>query len=378
MKPKIWPINSTGREPNMAPRVYNFSAGPCTLPLAALQKAQADFVDYQAAGMSLIEMSHRGKHYDAVHYQALTNIREVLAVPQSYDVLFLQGGATLQFAMVPMNLMTDGKTAEFLNTGSWAKKAIADAEKIGATRVIWSGETENFTRIPAKGEYRVGADAAYVHICGNETIGGVEYHEYPDTAAVPLVVDMSSHIMSRPIDWSRVDLAYAGAQKNLGPAGLTLVIISKTLLDKCNDKLPAYLSYKTHAGKDSLYNTPPVFAIYMMKLILDWVKSEGGLAEMEKRAIARSSAIYNTIDASQGWYRCPVDKASRSRMNVCFRLPTEKLEQKFIAEALEASFSGLKGHRSVGGCRASMYNAMPVEGAERLAEFMLKFKKSNA
>jgi phosphoserine aminotransferase len=274
--------------------------------------------------------------------------------------------------------MTDGKTAEFVNTGTWAKKAIADAEKIGATRVIWSGETENFTRIPANEEYRVGADAAYLHICGNETIGGIEYHEYPDTAAVPLVVDMSSHIMSRPVDWSRVDLAYAGAQKNFGPAGLALVIIDKILLEKCKDSLPAYLSYKTHAGKDSLYNTPPVFAIYMMRLILDWVKSEGGLAEMEKRALARSRAIYETIDASEDWYRCPVDRASRSRMNVCFRLPTEELEQKFIAEALEGDFSGLKGHRSVGGCRASMYNAMPVEGAERLAEFMLKFKKDNA
>ena len=362
----------------MMRRIYNFSAGPCTLPLPALQKAQADFVDYQAAGMSLIEMSHRGKHYDEVHYAAMANVREVLTIPQSHDVLFLQGGATLQFAMVPMNLMTDGKTAEFVNTGTWAKKAIADAEKIGATRIIWSGETENFTRIPVNEEYRVGADAAYLHICGNETIGGIEYHEYPDTAAVPLVVDMSSHIMSRPVDWSRVDLAYAGAQKNFGPAGLALVIIDKILLEKCKDNLPAYLSYKTHAGKDSLYNTPPVFAIYMMRLILDWVKSEGGLAEMEKRAIARSRAIYETIDASEDWYRGPVDRASRSRMNVCFRLPTEELEQKFIAEALEADFSGLKGHRSVGGCRASMYNAMPVEGAERLAEFMLKFKKDNA
>ena len=353
----------------MTHRIFNFSAGPCTLPLPALQKAQADFVDYRGAGMSLIEMSHRGKHYDEVHFEAIADVREVLAVPQSHDVLFLQGGATLQFAMVPMNLISDGKTAEFLNTGAWAKKALADAQKIGATRVIWSGETENFSRIPAKDEYRVGNDAAYLHICGNETIGGIEFHEYPD---------MSSHIMSRPIDWSRVGLAYAGAQKNLGPAGLTLVIVNITLLEKCKDDLPAYLSYNTHAGKNSLYNTPPVFAVYMMKLILEWVKSEGNLAEMEKRAIARSNAIYDTIDASKGWYRCPVEKKSRSRMNVCFRLPTEELEQKFIAEALEAQFSGLKGHRSVGGCRASMYNAMPVEGAERLAEFMRKFRKDNA
>jgi len=362
----------------MPNRILNFSAGPCTLPLPALEKAQADFVDYKNAGMSLIEMSHRGKHYDDVHYQAIANLREVLSIPDSHDILFIQGGATLQFAMVPLNLMTDGKTAEFLNTGTWVKKAIADAEKTGPTRIIWSGEAKNFTRIPAFDEYRIDDDAAYLHICGNETIGGIEYHQYPDTGAVPLVADMSSHIMSRPIEWDKLDLAFAGAQKNLGPAGLALVIIHKALLENCKDGLPAYLSYKTHAGKDSLYNTPPVFAIYMMKLTVDWVKSQGGLAEMEKRALARSNALYDTIDRSDGWYRCPVDRASRSRMNVCFRLPTEELEAKFIAEALEANFSGLKGHRSVGGCRASMYNAMPVEGAQRLADFMQEFKQKNS
>ncbi len=361
----------------MTNRIFNFSAGPCTLPLPALEKAQADFVDYQGAGMSLIEMSHRGKHYDAVHYEAIAGIREVLNVPESHDILFIQGGATLQFAMVPMNLMTDGKTAEFINTGSWVKKAIADAEKMGPIRIIWTGETEKFTRIPSNDEYRVGGDAAYVHICGNETIGGIEYQAYPDTGAAPLVADMSSHIMSRPIEWGKLDLAFAGAQKNLGPAGLALVVVHKALLEKFQGGLPAYLSYKTHAEKDSLYNTPPVFTIYMMKLTVDWVKAEGGLAEMEKRAIARSGALYDTIDNSADWYRCPVDKASRSRMNVCFRLPTEELETKFIAEALEADFSGLKGHRSVGGCRASMYNAMPLEGAERLAEFMVRFKRNN-
>lgn len=362
----------------MTHRIFNFSAGPCTLPLSALEKAQADFVDYQGAGMSLIEMSHRGKHYDDVHYEAIAGIREVLDVPDSHDILFIQGGATLQFAMVPLNLMTDGQTAEFINTGTWVKKAIADAEKLGATRVIWTGEAENFTRIPDNDEYQVDGEAAYLHICGNETIGGIEYQVYPDTGAVPLVADMSSHIMSRPIEWDKLDLAFAGAQKNLGPAGLALVIVQQALLEKCKAGLPAYLSYKTHAAKDSLYNTPAVFAIYMLKLTVDWVKSQGGLAEMEKRAIARSSALYDTIDSSEGWYRCPVDKASRSRMNVCYRLPTEELEAKFIAEALEANFSGLKGHRSVGGCRASMYNAMPLEGAERLAKFMREFKQKNA
>lgn len=361
----------------MSNRIFNFSAGPCTLPLPALENAQTDFVDYQGAGMSLIEMSHRGKHYDTVHYEAIAGIREVLAVPDSHDILFIQGGATLQFGMVPLNLMIGDKTAEFINTGTWVKKAIADAEKLGPTRILWTGETENYTRMPANDEYQMGDNAAYVYICGNETIGGIEYHAYPGTGAVPLVADMSSHIMSRPIEWRKLDLAFAGAQKNLGPAGLALVIIHKSLLEKCRDDLPAYLSYKTHAAKDSLYNTPPVFAIYMMKLTVDWVRTQGGLAEMEKRALSRSGALYDTIDRSDGWYRCPVDTASRSRMNVCFRLPTEELEAKFIAETLEANFSGLKGHRSVGGCRASMYNAMPLEGAEKLAEFMLKFKKNN-
>lgn len=361
----------------MTKRIFNFSAGPCTLPLPALEKAQADFVDYQGAGMSMIEMSHRGEHYDKVHYEALAGVREVLSVPETHDIVFIQGGATLQFAMAPMNLMAEGKTAEYINTGAWSKKAIADAEKLGPTRVVWTGEGENFTRIPGPGEYQVGDDAAYLHICGNETIGGIEYHDIPDTGEVPLIADMSSHIMSRPVDWDKLDMAYAGAQKNLGPAGMALVIMSKDLIEKCKDGLPAYLSYKTHAPKDSLYNTPPVFAIYMMKLTLDWVKSVGGLAEMERRAAARSGAIYNTIDGSEGWYRCPVDRLSRSRMNVCFRLPAEDLEKKFIAEALEVGFSGLKGHRSVGGCRASMYNAMPVEGAEKLAAFMKEFKKKN-
>jgi len=362
----------------MRNRIFNFSAGPCTLPLEVLEKAQREVVDYEGAGMSLIEMSHRGEHYDKVHYEAIVNVREVLGVPETHHVMFLQGGATLQFAMVPMNLMADGKKAEYVNTGSWSKKAIADGEKLGPTRVIWSGETENFTRIPSPNELKVGKDAAYLHICSNETIGGIEYHQLPETGDVPLIADMSSHIMSRPVDWGKLPMGYAGAQKNLGPAGMALVIMKKDLVEKCKEGLPAYLSYKIHASKDSLYNTPPVFPIYIMKLTLDWVKSVGGLAEMEKRALARSGMIYDTIDNSDGWYRCPVERESRSRMNVCFRLPTEDLEKKFIAEALGAKMSGLKGHRSVGGCRASMYNAMLVEGAEKLAEFMMAFKKKNA
>jgi phosphoserine aminotransferase len=362
----------------MTTRIFNFSAGPCTLPLPALERAQADFVDYQGAGMSIIEMSHRGKHYDEVHHQAITSMRELLSIPDDYEVMFLGGGATLQFAMIPMNFLKEGKTAEYVKTGTWSKKAIADSEKLGSTRVIWTDEENSFTRMPSANEIKIGSDAAYVHITGNETIGGIEFQEYPETGDVPLINDASSNIMSRPIDMSKFDMVYGGAQKNLGPAGVAFIIAKKSLIEQANDNLPAYLSYKIHAPKESLYNTPPVFAIYMLKLTLDWVKEVGGLAEMENRAIKRSGLLYDTMAASDGWYRCPVDEKTRSRMNVCFRLPTEDLEKKFISESLEAGMSNLKGHRSVGGCRASMYNAMPLAGAEKLAQFMVDFKKANS
>jgi len=361
----------------MVKRIFNFAAGPCTLPLVALEKAQAEFVDYEGAGMSLFEMSHRGKIYDGVHNAALAIFRELLAVPDTHEILFFGGGATLQFAMVPMNLMLEGKTAEYVNTGAWSKKAISDAKKCGSVKVIWTGEKESFMRVPSKDELVFNQEAAYAHICGNETIGGIEWHEIPDTGNVPLVVDMSSDIMSRPVDWNRVSMMYAGAQKNLGPAGLAVVVMRKDLIARGKDSLPAYLAYKTHVEDKSMYNTPPMFSIYMMKLTLDWVKSQGGLTGMEKLAIERSAMLYQAIDNSGGYYKCPVDKGSRSRMNVVWRLPTEELEKKFIDEASKKSFSGLKGHRSVGGCRASIYNAMPVEGTAKLAEFMADFKKAN-
>lgn len=363
----------------MVNRIFNFAAGPCTLPLPALERAQADFVDYQGKGMSLIEMSHRSKEYDAVHIAAIANMRELLSIPETHDIMFIQGGATLQFAMIPMNLISDGKTGEYVFTGSWAKKAIADAKKTGlSVNTVWSGEDINFVRMPKVEELKASDNAAYLHITSNETIGGIEMQDYPDTGDVPLVSDMSSHIMSRPVDFSKFGMVYGGAQKNLGPAGVTFVIMRKDLVDKCTENVPAYLSYKIHSAKGSLYNTPPVFGIYMIKLTLDWVKEQGGLAAMEQNAIKRSQLIYGTMDESDGWYKCPMEEPTRSRMNVCFRLPTEELEQKFIKEALEAGMSGLKGHRSVGGCRASMYNAMPVAGAEKLAQFMVDFKKNNA
>ena len=362
----------------MGKRIFNFAAGPCTLPLPALEKAQSEFVDFENNGMSLIEMSHRSKGYDAVHQSAMSNLRELLSVPETHDIMLLQGGATVQFAMIPMNLAAGGKKAAYVLTGSWAKKAIADAKKTDASvNIVWSGEEESFVRMPKAGELKVDADTAYLHITSNETIGGIEYQEYPDTGSVPVVADMSSHIMSRPVPWDKIALGYGGAQKNLGPAGLTFAIMKKDLIDACEENLPAYLSYKIHSSKGSLYNTPPVFGIYMLKLTTDWVKASGGLKAMEENAIKRSSLIYDAIDNSGGWYKCPMDKASRSRMNVCFRLPTEDLEKTFIAEALEKGMSGLKGHRSVGGCRASMYNAMPVAGAETLASFMADFQNKN-
>jgi phosphoserine aminotransferase len=361
----------------MPKRIFNFAAGPCTLPLPALEKAAAEFVDYGGTGMSLIEMSHRGKQYDAVHNRALESLREVLGVPETFEILFLQGGATLQFGMVPMNLRAEGRTFEYVHSGAWAKKAISDAKKVGPTRVVWTDEANKFTRMPKAAELKAGADAAYLHLTTNETIGGIELGGFPDTGDVPLVADMSSDILSRPIPFARFALIYAGAQKNLGPAGNTVVIIRKDVLEKCREDLPAYLAYKSHVPDKSMYNTPAVFAIYMMKLNLDWVKSAGGLAEMDRRAAQRSGSVYEAIDLSDGWFRSPVDRASRSRMNVVFRLPSEELEERFIAEAGKAEMSGLKGHRSVGGVRASMYNAMPVEGAERLAQFMADFRKRN-
>ncbi len=361
----------------MSHRIFNFAAGPCTLPLPVLEKAQAEFVEYQGSGMSLFEMSHRGKYYDKVQRDALALFRSTLNVPETHEILFLQGGATLQFGMVPLNFLHAGKTAEFVNTGIWAKKALADAKVVGNTKVIWTGEETKFDRAPDMKDVTVSPDAAYVHLTTNETIGGVEYTDLPNTN-VPIVADMSSHIMSRPIDVSKFALIYAGAQKNLGPAGLTVVVIRKDFMEQGRADLPVYLRYSTHAGEAiSMYNTPPVFAIYMMKNVLEWVNEVGGLAEMNRRADIRSKLIYDVIEASDGYYRCPVQKGSRSRMNVPFRLPTEELEKKFLAEVDAAGFSGLKGHRSVGGCRASMYNAMPIEGAEGLAKFMTEFKKKN-
>ncbi len=360
----------------MTNRLHNFSAGPCTLPLEVLQEAQAEFVDYQGAGMSLIEMSHRGKHFDDVANEAMAMSMEVFQVPDDFAVLFLQGGALLQFSMVPMNLLTDGKKGAYVNSGTWAKGAITDGKAYGDVYTAWDGENNNYTRMPSSDEIKLQANTRYLHITTNETIGGIRYAEFPDVD-VPLIADMSSEYMARPLPWDKFDLVYGGAQKNLGPAGLTIVFIRKSILENCNQNIGRYLRYDIHESKGSMFNTPPVFPIYMYGKVLKWMKAQGGLSAIEKLATEKAGMVYSAIDSSDGYYNCPVDHNSRSHMNVVFRLPTEELEQKFLTEAGSAGLLNLKGHRSVGGCRASIYNALPKHSVETLTEFMAEFRSNN-
>lgn len=354
-------------------RAVNFCAGPCTLPLEVLERAQAEFVDFGGAGMSLIEMSHRSPEYEAVHNGAIDLVRTLFALPDDFDVLFLQGGATLQFAMVPINLLGEGAAAGYVVSGSWGRQALADASHHGDAYSAWSGEDGGFTRMPAATEVAVRPDTRYVHVTSNETIHGIRMVDWPETD-VPLVGDMSSDYLSRPIPWKRFDVVYGGAQKNLGPAGLTIVFVRRSVLEETRRDLAAYLRWDIHAGKNSLYNTPPVFAIYMMGKTLQWIEERGGLAAMEAAAIERAGLIYRAIDDSDGYYRSPVDPAARSLMNVVFRLPDEASEARFLAGAEERRMLNLKGHRSVGGIRASLYNAMPISGVEALASYMESFR----
>ncbi|MFC1591939.1 3-phosphoserine/phosphohydroxythreonine transaminase [Thermodesulfobacteriota bacterium] len=358
-------------------RIFNFAAGPSTLPLEALQEASAKLVDYEGSGMSLIEMSHRGKHYDQVHNEAIAMAREILAIPDDYHVLFLQGGATLQFGMIPLAFLKGGMTADYVLTGSWAKKACSDAKVVGTVNVAWDGADENYTRMPSPAELQLTPGAAYVHICSNETIGGIQWQSFPDTGDVPLICDMSSDILSRPLPWNTIDMVYAGAQKNLAPSGMAFVVISDRLAQQARTDLPAYLRYDQHIDKNSLYNTPPSFVVWMTSLTLKWIKSIGGLSEVERRREEKAGLLYDMIASSGGYYRNPVDASSRSPMNVVWRIKEEELEKKFIQEADSAGLSGLKGHRSVGGCRASIYNAMPVEGVKALVDFMKQFMQKN-
>lgn len=358
-------------------RIFNFAAGPATLPLEVLQQAADRLVDYENNGMSLIEMSHRGKVYERVHNEAIALAREILGIPATHHVLLLQGGATLQFGMIPMAFLHAGLSADYVLTGTWAQKAYEDAKVIGRVSAAWDGAGEKYMRIPAQNELKLTAGAAYAHICSNETIGGIQWPYFPATGAVPLIADMSSEIMSRSLPWDRLDMVYAGTQKNLAPAGMALVIMSDRLAQRARKDVPAYLRYDLHVKDNSLYNTPPSFVVWMTGLTLAWIKSIGGLAEIERRREEKAQMLYRMIDCSGGYYRNPVDKGSRSPMNVVWRLPSEDLENKFIKEAEKESLNGLKGHRSVGGCRASIYNALPVEGVRALVGFMKQFMAKN-
>lgn len=356
-------------------RIYNFNAGPAVLPLEVLETAQAELVDYKNTGMSLLEASHRGKAYEAVHDEAIANLRELIGISDDYAVLLLQGGASMQFSMVPMNLLLPGETADYTHSGAWAGKAIKEAQKVGTVNVVANCGKEIPTRVPRLSELQLTPGAKYLHITSNETISGAQWKEFPKTDC-PLVADMSSDILSRPFDMSKFGLIYAGAQKNLGPSGLTVVIVRKDLAANAPANIPTMLKYSTHIENNSLYNTPPCFSIYILALVTRWVKKIGK-ENLYKQNVAKAAQLYQAIDSSEGWYKGTAVKEFRSNMNVTFRLPSEELEAKFVSEATKAGFSGLKGHRDVGGIRASIYNAFPVQGVTDLVAFMTAFKKAN-
>jgi phosphoserine aminotransferase len=357
--------------------IYNFSAGPAVLPKAVLQQAQAELLDWHGSGMSVMEMSHRGKEYMGIHAQAEADLRELMGIPANYKVLFLQGGAHLQFSMIPLNLLRGKTSVDYVNTGEWSKKAIGEAKKFANVNVVADNKDKNCTYVPAFDTWKLDKDAAYVHYTPNETIGGVEFNWIPKTGDVPLVADMSSNILSRQIDVSKFGLIYAGAQKNIGPAGLTLVIVREDLVGHADARLPTMMDYKTHADNESMYNTPPTYGIYMAGLVFQWLKKNGGIAAIEANNIAKANLLYAAIDGSNGFYNCPVAKADRSRMNVPFTLKDANLDGDFLKQAEARGLLQLKGHRSVGGMRASIYNAMPLAGVQALADFMGEFAKKH-
>ncbi len=361
----------------MRDRIWNFNPGPAILPLAVLEKVKEELPNYQGTGMAVPELSHRSKEYEAIQGGAKSLLIEIFQIPNNYHVLFLQGGASLQFAMVPMNLLAPGKSADYIVTGSWAKNALKEAKIIGTTNVAGSSENTNFSRILQQKELKLDPHAVYCHITSNNTIFGTQYKTFPETGNVPIVADMSSDILSKKVDFKKIGLIYGGAQKNLGPAGVTVVIIRDDLVKASRQDIPTLLQYKTHVDHDSFYNTPPTFSIYMVKLVLEWVKSIGGLDEIEKRNQKKADLLYGTIDSNPEFFKGTVEKESRSFMNVTFRLPSEELEEKMIKEAKAAGFGGLKGHRSVGGIRVSMYNAMEPQGIKELTNFMQEFAKKN-
>jgi len=358
----------------MTHRVMNFAPGPATLPLPALERAQRDLLDYQGTGISIAEHSHRGKAYAAVHAEAKGLLRELLAIPEDYEVLFMQGGARGQFAILPMNLLGPKQSADYVVTGTWAKKALEEARNVGEAREAANTEKEGaFTRVPTNAEIDWDPNAVYAHIATNNTIFGTQFFEMPDTGKVPLVADMSSDIAWRPVDVSRFGMIYAGAQKNLGIPGVTVVIVRRDLVSRGRKDIPDIFRYASIAKGDSLQNTAPTFAIYMMRNVLDWVRDQGGLPAMEKRNRNKAELLYSAIDENPDFYRGPVEEASRSVMNIVFRLPSEELEARFVAEAAENDMVGLKGHRSAGGIRVSLYNAIEPEQVGRLVTFMQEF-----
>jgi phosphoserine aminotransferase len=356
--------------------VFNFSAGPALLPEEVLTEAAAEMLDWHGSGQSVMEMSHRGKEYMAIQAQAEADLRELMGIPANYKTLFLQGGATLQFAIVPLNFLPEGRTADYVNTGEWSKKAIKEARIFGKVNTAASSEAQRFTCVPPRDQWQLTPDAAYVHICANETIGGVEFQSTPDVGEVPLIADISSNFMSRPLDVSRYGVLYGGAQKNIGPAGLTLAIVREDLLGHVRAGSPTLLDLKQQADNDSMINTPPTYAVYIAGLVFQWMKRQGGIAAIEQRNIEKSTLLYDFLDSS-GFYTNPVAKADRSRMNVPFTLPDAALDAPFLAGAGERGLLQLKGHRSVGGMRASIYNAMSLAGVQALVEYLRAFEKKH-
>ncbi|MFC3749219.1 3-phosphoserine/phosphohydroxythreonine transaminase [Paenibacillus sp. GCM10012306] len=360
----------------MSKRAYNFNAGPAALPLEVLERAQAEFVDFRESGMSIMEMSHRGAIYESVHNEAQQRLLSLLGNPTGYKVLFTQGGASTQFAMIPLNFLSEGKVGSYVMTGSWADKAYKEAKLVGGVHVAASSEDQKFLKIPELSSIKAADNAAYLHITSNETIEGTQYAEYPDSGSIPLIGDMSSDILSRSFDVNKFGLIYAGAQKNLGPSGVTVVIAKEELIAESPSHIPTILRYSTHTKNNSLYNTPPSFSVYMVNEVLKWIEEQGGLAGVESKNREKAGLLYEYIDGSDGFYRGVADQGSRSIMNVTFRMQSEDLEKQFVKAAEQEGFIGLKGHRSVGGLRASIYNAVPYESVKALADFMKHFRQT--
>lgn len=355
--------------------VYNFNAGPSALPKIALERAQEEFLNFANTGMSVMELSHRSKEYEAVHQEAIDSLKELLKIPDNYKVLFLQGGASLQFSMIPLQFLKENKVGNYLLTGSWSEKALKEAKLIGETTIGGSTKENGYRSIPDLSSLQMNEHDAYVHLTSNNTIYGTQWSHFPNISHAPLIADMSSDILCRPIDVEQFGIIYAGAQKNLGPSGVTVVIIREDLLNEDVSHVPTMLKYQTHAESNSLYHTPPTFSIYMLNQVLRWVKEQGGVNAIEKQNIEKAKLIYDAIDESNGFYTGHAEKEARSLMNITFNLPTEEDNKKFLAQAKEFGFVGLNGHRSVGGCRASTYNAVPVEACLQLREFMNAYRK---